>query len=39
MAKAKKEACTKNQFVQEEPLSQKKAKVPVPMKAVFCASP
>jgi hypothetical protein len=32
-------ACTKDQFVQEENLELKKAKVPVPMKADFCASP
>lgn len=29
-------ACNKDQFVQEEPLMLKKAKVPVPLKADFC---
>lgn len=29
-------ACTKDQFVQDETLMLKKAKVPVPMKADFC---
>lgn len=32
-------ACTKDHFVQEEPLMLKKAKVQVPMKANFCATP
>lgn len=32
-------ACTKDPVIQEEPLTLKKAKVPVPMKADFCASP
>ncbi|MBA4409682.1 MAG: hypothetical protein Q8S54_09580 [Bacteroidota bacterium] len=32
-------ACNKDQFVQEEDLMLKKAKVPVPMKADFCATP
>lgn len=32
-------ACTKDQFVQEENLELKKAKVPIPMKADFCATP
>jgi len=32
-------ACTKDHFVQEEPLMLKKAKVQVPMKADFCAIP
>lgn len=32
-------ACTKDQFVQDETLTLKKAKVPVPMKADFCATP
>lgn len=32
-------ACTKDQFVPEENLELKKAKVPIPMKADFCASP
>jgi len=32
-------ACNKDQFVQEEPLTLKKAKVPVPMKADFCFTP
>ena len=32
-------ACNKEQFVQDEPLTLKKAKVPVPMKADFCSSP
>lgn len=29
-------ACNKDQFVQDEPLTLKKAKVPVPVKADFC---
>lgn len=32
-------ACNNDQFVQEEPLTLKKAKVPIPMKADFCATP
>jgi uncharacterized GH25 family protein len=32
-------ACTKDQFVQEENLELKKAKVPVPLKADFCFTP
>ena len=32
-------SCTKDQFVQEESLELKKAKVPIPMKADFCATP
>jgi len=32
-------ACTKDQFVQDENLMLKKAKVPVPMKADFCLTP
>lgn len=32
-------ACTKDQFVQDESLDLKKAKVPVPMKADFCFTP
>ena len=29
-------ACNKDQFVQDEPLTLKKAKVPIPVKADFC---
>lgn len=32
-------ACNKDEFVQEESLELKKAKVPIPMKADFCATP